>query len=136
MKKIGTMMLTALLLATLFQTCYWESTTGPGEDIDYPIPEEGKWYCETLSVTLDLNPHAHGQKRESSIEINGEKISCSAGTEINTPYIFLVCQDSESKDYFLGQSIYWWTFIGVNGTEMILEDYKTGENYSFIKVDE
>lgn len=127
MKK-GDVLIVMLSVLLLLSSC-----TGPARTA-YPMPDEGTWYCSELEVYLVFDRENQVCKPSTAI-INGEEITCICSSELYTQYISLICQETGVPGVGLGDSLYWWTLIEYSDTEMLLEDYETGQQYSFLRVE-
>lgn len=93
------------------------------------VPSEGKWLCEELNMLLSFE----SDDPWSSFMLNGQKIKCLVRNEIGTSDIFLVCQDADSSDYKLGESIFSGACVSLDESEFVLKEYTTGEYFVFKK---
>ena len=129
MRKLFIVMIVLVVLMTI-AGCAGNPPAPEG----YDMPEEGSWYCAELETCLVLD-WENGSRKPSYIIIDGKQVSCSCSIPFNTTYIILRCQESGVDGFDNGDSIYWWTLIEYSDTEMLLQDYETGQQYSFLRVE-
>ena len=101
-------------------------------ETQYDIPKEGTWYCSELNVHLVFDMEFHMVKNSYAV-VDGMKITCECSGEFNTPYVFLRCRQSDGV-YKQGDTLYWWRLAKISDDEMILEDYYSGEEFTFKKI--
>lgn len=123
------------LMFTIIVISLLSGCSGPSKSTDYHMPESGVWFCEELQVRLVFDEE-NGIRKASTIIIDGEEIECLCTSELNTTYLFLICQEKDPpiSKLYLGSTIYWWTVIDYTEDELTLEDYDTGQVYSFMRV--
>lgn len=127
------MKLSALGILIIIITIFLVGCSGPIDKTTYNMPESGEWYCADLDVHISLE-RINGKIQPSYAVINGDDVTCICEGEYNTPYLFLICQESGVPGFSNGDIIYWWTLVEYSEDQMILEDYENGAQVCFDRV--
>ena len=134
MKKLFKIVILILIVgsASLYFRCRTDYVTAP--DYEYPFPEEGRWYCEEIQVTLVFSV-INFAREDSVIIIDGNEIECHCGWEIGSPHLYLICHETIDGVCYQGQDLYVWEFVDVTESELILKNHDSEEVFTFIRID-
>ena len=93
-------------------------------------PTDGHWYCEELSIML-----LFGDDTDCYIVLNdtGEEIQCAWIVERGSDRITVVCQQHNAP-WQMGEQVFYGKYIQKNESALIISEYKTNTEYTFIRV--
>lgn len=91
------------------------------------LPQEGKWICEDLHITVDFTI------RECIVTVGNQQVNCHFENDKGSKYVSISVKESFNEEITVGTKILEGEIIKITGSQFTVKESQTSNEYIFVK---